>query len=299
VPAPSAALRFDAPDIDKLQRDAQQFSVFSIWAGPYERMAYWRTPAAISPGTTPAVEDFIVEPSEAGDTLKWGIQTVACSSVCTNPTVDVAIFTADQWAAFMAGTSTTATNVWPMQGSNSANSQVLSVAGQYFIAFFDNASNFTDRTVLWSRSVTKEDVVRDVLLSTFSALRAANVTYSSVTDTFFTDWQHVRRVTQSLEASSANCIDGSFVFASVAELLGMQPVMIYKTGHAFMGIRSAPESSVIWPIETTQVGLTTSPFAAYQTAISERSAAIGVDPIYQEVDVATMRMRGVTPLVQQ
>lgn len=101
------------------------------------------------------------------------------------------------------------------------------------------------------------------------------------------------------QTASANCIDGSFVFASVAELLGMQPVLIYKTGHAFMGIRSAPESPVIWPIETTQVGATTTPFAAYSTAIEERSAAMGIDPIYQEVDVAMLRGRGVTPLVQQ
>ena len=176
----------------------------------------------------------------------------------------------------------------------------MSAAGQYYIAFINVASDGADRSVSWTRTVTKEDVVRDVLLATFQALRAADVAYSDIVSTFFSDWQHVRRVTQSLEAASANCIDGSFVFASVAELLGMQPVLIFKTGHAYMGIRSGPGSSVIWPIETTLVGSTsTTPMDAYYTAINNRSADKTNDPSYQEVDVATLRARGVTPLVQQ
>ncbi len=139
-----------------------------------------------------------------------------------------------------------------------------------------------------------------MLLATFQALRAANIKYADITNTFLSGWQHVRRVTQSLETASANCIDGSFVFASVAELLGMQPVIIIKTGHAYMGIRSSPGSSVIWPIETTMVGLTTAtPLDAFTTAIAHITTDRANDPNYQEIDIATMRGRGVTPLVQQ
>jgi hypothetical protein len=80
----------------------------------------------------------------------------------------------------------------------------------------------------------------------------------------------------------------------------MQPVLIQKTGHAYMGIRSAPGSSVIWPIETTMVGdLTATPFQAYQTGLSEMNADKTNDPLYQEIDIATVRANGVTPLVQQ
>jgi hypothetical protein len=289
----------NAPDIDTLQRLAQQHSVFAQWPDSYERAPYLRTTAALSPGGAPASEGFIFEPSEVGTSVSWTIQSITCSSLCTNMTVDVALFTSDQFTAFTAGTSTTAMAVWSAQVSGAQNSQVIATAGQYVLAFFNNNSNFTDRTVQWKRSVTKEDVVRDVLLSTFSALRAANLTYSTVTDTFFTGWQHVRRVTQSLEDASANCIDGSFVFASVAELLGMQPVLILKTAHAYMGIRSAIGSPVIWPIETTLVGSTATPLQAYGTAITNRAADMATDPNYQEIDVATLRSRGVTPLVQQ
>jgi len=289
----------NAPDVDKLQRLAMQYSVFALWNGPYERDPYWRPSVALPSGTYTS-ETFVLEPSEAAQSFAWQIQSVTCS-VCTSQAVDVAIFTADQFSAYVAGTSNTATAVWPSQGTGAYGSRVLGASGQYYIAFINSSSNIVNRTVTWARTVTSEDVVQDVLLSTFEALRAAGLTYSTITSTFFSDWQHVRRVTESLETASANCIDGSFVFASVAELLGMQPVLITKTGHAYMGIRSGvPGSSVIWPIETTMVGQTAvAPFDAFTTAIANMKTDKATDPMYQEVDITTMRGRGVTPLVQQ
>jgi hypothetical protein len=154
--------------------------------------------------------------------------------------------------------------------------------------------------VSWTRSVTREDVVRDLLTSVFSALRKLGVTYTSVTNTFFDGWQHVRRVSESVQALSANCIDGTLVFASVAELLGVEPVLIFRTGHAYVGVRSAPGSPIIWPIETTLVGNSAAtPLDAYITAINNRANDTATDPSYQEVDVATARQAGITPLVQQ
>jgi hypothetical protein len=287
----------NALDIDKLQRLALQYSAFGVWDsgnGPYQRNPYWRT-TTVSSGTL-ASEIFIVEPSEANLPYAWALQSVTCSS-CTSQTVDVAIFTPDQYDSYLKGTSTTATAVWLAQAGGSSGSQVLGAAGQYVIALISSDSA---RNVTWTRTVTREDVVRDVLLAIFQTLRAGSLTYSDITSTFFSDWQHVRRVTQSLETASANCIDGSFVFASVAELLGMQPVLIFKTGHAYMGIRSAPGSSVIWPIETTMVGsTTTTPFQAYETGIVNELSDRAKDPNYQEIDIATLRTRGVTPLVRQ
>ena len=153
----------------------------------------------------------------------------------------------------------------------------------------------------WARSVTREDVVRDLLTSLFSALRGLGITYSSVTNTYFDDgWQHVRRVSESIQALSANCVDGALVFASAAELLGVEPVVIFRSSHAYVGIRSAPGSSVIWPIETTMVGSpSTSPWDAYLYAMTARQKEMTTDSVYQEVDVATMRQEGITPLVQQ
>jgi len=176
--------------------------------------------------------------------------------------------------------------------------KVTPASGFYYLVLV-NPDAAAGRAVTWGRSVTREDVVRDLLLSVFSALRSLKVTYTSVGNTYFDGWQHVRRVADSIAALSANCIDGSLVFASAAELLGLEPVLITKSHHAYVGIRSAPGSSTVWPIETTLVGdATTTPLDAYLAAITNRANDIRMDPQYQEIDVATMRNRGVTPLVQ-
>jgi hypothetical protein len=62
----------------------------------------------------------------------WAVGTVTCSA-CIDETVDVALFTSAQFAAFTAGTSNTAVVVWNAQGSGSNGSQVLSSAGEYVL----------------------------------------------------------------------------------------------------------------------------------------------------------------------
>jgi hypothetical protein len=294
----------NALDVDKLQKLAQQYSVFGTspaWgdgSSPYQRSPYSRS-SVISPGASVAIA-FAVETTEATNPFTtWLIQAVDCS-LCTDPSVDVRLYTAAQYNAAVAGTSTATTASWSSQGANAIDTRVLGTAGQYVVVFSNPESNFVDRTVTWSRSVTMQDVLRDVLLATFSALRAAGVTYSSVTSTFFAGWQHVRRVTTSLETLSANCIDGTFVFASVAEFLGLQPVLLLRSDHAYVGLRSGFKgSSVVWPIETTLVGSSATPAQAFDTAITNLVNDRANDPTHQEVDIVTLRSRGVTPLVQQ
>jgi hypothetical protein len=284
----------NAPVMDQLQRLAQQSSVFSNFGNgdPYSRDPYART-VSLDPAHYTS-ELFFVEP---GEPLQWLLAQVTCSG-CSNPDVDVYLLTPDQMDAWTQGTGSAATAVWPGQESGAKQSQSLA-PGFYNLVLFNNDAS-SGRDIVWARSVTREDVVRDLLTSVFSALRSLGVTYTSVTGTYFDDWQHVRRVGESIQALSANCIDGSLVFASVAELLGVEPVLIFKTGHAYMGVRSAPGSSIIWPIETTMVGnASASPWDAYLTGMYERVDDAKMDPAYQEIDLATMRDRGITPLVQQ
>jgi hypothetical protein len=283
----------NAPVVDQLQRLAQASSVFSNFGNgnPYARAPYART-ANLDPGGSAGELIYV----ESGESLEWAIGPVTCSG-CLDTTVDVYLLTPSQLDGLTKGTSIAATAVWNAQ-SQGADVTVSPSAGFYYLVLV-NADAAAGRAATWSRSVTREDVVRDLLLSLFSALRSLKITYTNVTGTYFDGWQHVRRVADSIAALSANCIDGSFVFASAAELLGLEPVLITKSGHAYVGIRSAPGSSTIWPIETTLVGnATATPFDAYVTAIANRAGDIKTDPQYQEIDVATMRERGVTPLVQ-
>lgn len=45
--------------------------------------------------------------------------------------------------------------------------------------------------------------------------------------------------------------------------------------------------------------MTAAPFDAFTAAIANMQTDKATDPTYQEVDIATLRTRGVTPLVQQ
>ena len=285
----------NAPVIDQLQRLAQANSVFSNFGNgedPYHRDPYARK-VTFDPSTY--ISELIYV--EGGENVTWALSQVTCAS-CTSPGVDVYIMTPDQLQGWINGTSTAATAAWSNQVTGAQQTQALAPGFYYFVVF--NTDGAAGREVVWTRSVTREDVVRDLLTSLFSALRSQGVTYTSVTNTYFEGWQHVRRVSESIQALSANCIDGALVFASAAELLGVEPVLLFPTGHAYVGIRSAPGSPVIWPIETTMVGNpSTTPWDAYLYAMTARSTEITTDPIYQEVDVATMRRAGITPLVQQ
>jgi len=283
----------NAPVIDQLQQLAQASSVFSNFGNgdPYARAPYARM-ANLDAGGSSGELLYL----EAGEPLEWVIGPVTCGG-CADASVDVLLLTPAQLDALNKGTSTAATGVWNA-ATQGADVKVTPASGFYYLVLV-NPDAAAGRAVTWGRSVTREDVVRDLLLSVFSALRSLKVTYTSVGNTYFDGWQHVRRVADSIAALSANCIDGSLVFASAAELLGLEPVLITKSHHAYVGIRSAPGSSTVWPIETTLVGdATTTPLDAYLAAITNRANDIRMDPQYQEIDVATMRNRGVTPLVQ-
>ena len=283
-----------APVIDQLQRLAQPNSVFSNFGNgdPYHRDPYQRK--VTFPPSTYTSELIYVE---SGEQVAWQLAQVSCAS-CASPGIDVYILTPDQFQGWAAGTSTAATAAWSNQVTGAHATPSLAPGFYDFVVC--NTDGAAARDLLWTRSVTREDVVRDLLTSLFSALRGLGVTYTSVTNTYFEGWQHVRRVSESIQALSANCIDGTLVFASAAELLGLEPVLLFPTGHAYVGIRSAPGSPIIWPIETTMVGdPSATPMDAYLYALTSRSKELTMDPNYVEVDVAAMRKAGITPLVQQ
>ena len=66
--------------------------------------------------------------------------------------------------------------------------------------------------------------------------------------------QRVRLPKVTIAEKSANCIDGTVLFASLFENLGLEPLIIIIPGHAFIGIRLAPNSNETLFIETTMVG---------------------------------------------
>lgn len=97
--------------------------------------------------------------------------------------------------------------------------------------------------------------VRKEVKAIFNAVRKSGISYVNSTLSFgIRDAQRVRLPKESINEKSANCIDGSVLFASLFENIGLEPLIILVQGHAFIGVRMAPNSNEILFIETTIVG---------------------------------------------
>jgi hypothetical protein len=88
----------------------------------------------------------------------------------------------------------------------------------------------------------------------FEALRRSGISYVSSIVTFgnFTgEAQRVRLPRETLTLDSANCIDVSVAYASAMENIGLSPVIVIIPGHAFTGVRLAPNSRDILYLDLT------------------------------------------------
>jgi hypothetical protein len=226
-----------------------------------------------------------IEPDES---LAWKLLTVDGGGV------DVYAFTGPQFTAWAKDESDVATKVWSEQTTGATEGAKLPPGWYLFVVYNPHDQV---RAVEWTRIVTRQDVAGDALQSIYVALKALSTKYSNITDSYFQNWQHVRLASEVIAARSANCIDGSLLFSSVLELVGMEPVLIFKTGHAYVGVRAAPDSPRIWPIETTAIG--TADFEdAFDFAVNSLAADGKNDPKFRLVPVKTARGRGILPLPQ-
>lgn len=66
--------------------------------------------------------------------------------------------------------------------------------------------------------------------------------------------ERVRMPGESLTRSSANCIDGVVIYASLFENLGMDPEVVLVPGHAYFALREAQNSDTFLYLETAITG---------------------------------------------
>jgi hypothetical protein len=170
--------------------------------------------------------------------------------------------------------------------------------GTYHVVYYNLGTNILDRTVTRRRPMTKWEVTYYQANAIFDELRSRGLTYINLTGSgFFSSAQNVRYPSESLSGQGANCIDGSLLFASALEALGMEPVlaMSSQAGHAFAVVRCWQGSTdCVVPIETTMIG-GTSTFndAAITAGTNWDSWRTGGH--LQTVDIKAMRALGLTP----
>ncbi len=102
----------------------------------------------------------------------------------------------------------------------------------------------------------KLDVVKSEFFSIWYYLAERGVKYSNATETGVADdgyaSQRVRLPSEIISSKQANCIDGTILMASFAMNIGLDPVLIIRPGHMYLGIKA--ESKRYLFIETTMIG---------------------------------------------
>lgn len=105
--------------------------------------------------------------------------------------------------------------------------------------------------------------------------------------------ERVRLPEESLRRDSANCIDGAVLYASAFENLGMDPVIALVPGHAYVGVRVAPESPKYLYIETALTAR-----ASFENSV--RAARFGMARYPKSrirlIPIAEARQAGIYPM---
>ena len=115
------------------------------------------------------------------------------------------------------------------------------------------------------------DMVRLQVFAVWNVLQRNHIHYSSVTTPSAASpsghvySQAVRFIDQSIVSQQANCVDGSVLFASLMYKIGIQPVLVHKPGHMFVGYYLDEGHKQVEFLETTMLGAGHQPVIAART----------------------------------
>lgn len=298
-----------AKAIDQLLKDAASYSRCNAMVG-------YQTPACMdaaavswSPSTMTTPPGYCATwnlPAKAGTVYDLTVQA-SCSSLCTSSNATFYVFTQSDWQ----GTKTSPIRTVSDLGS-STGSFLVPADDTYVLAACNPSSNFTDRnfTVTAAGNPTLTGVV-DQMSAIFLALKARGMQYVNVPQDFFgAASQNVKFPVESLATASANCIDGTLVFASALESMAMRPGIVVVPGHAFVAVLASETADPCiagnWiPIETVMVSSSTpaeavkSDLANHMPSVTQvfadgcaGSASQSVNTVY---DVRSLRAYGILP----
>jgi len=174
-----------------------------------------------------------------------------------------------------------------------------------------------------------QDEVLSQVFAIWNALQRRGIKYSDVSTTIpskFVYSQTVRLLDDTVEASQANCVDGSVLMASILQKIGLDTYLVMVPGHCFLGFSDGnTEDETMFFLETTMLGsdnlkpvkdlprlpakIKKNEFSAsYATFVSalekgkenytehEAAFASNEDPETQLISISEARAMGVMPL---
>jgi hypothetical protein len=111
--------------------------------------------------------------------------------------------------------------------------------------------------------------------------------------------QRVRLPRESLSDQSANCIDGTVLFASLLEAISLNPAIVIVPGHAFLAWETGRNSNEWKYLETTMVSTHTFDEACTQAELTAAAwkASAGAGPAMLTLwSMRELRAQNITPL---
>jgi len=124
-----------------------------------------------------------------------------------------------------------------------------------FVGYQTDAAGITRQAfAIWSALQRRR--VRYSNIATPSASSPSGNVYS----------QAVRFVDETMDSQQANCVDGSVLFASALYKIGIQPILVLKPAHMFVGYWLDKAHSSYQFLETTMLGLGRQPRSLSESA---------------------------------
>jgi hypothetical protein len=264
-------------EVQKLLSAAANYSVFKSMAG-YQKLGYV---ANYSYSVAPGQCSFAFTTYVAKQVVK--VSAEAAGGASNN-------------ASYLLLDSAATTIMGSTALGSFTSSKEITASGVYMHAMCNPSSNWSNRTFTVARTMGANEVAEDQLAAIFQALKAKGILYTSVAEDFFAGAQNVKTPGESLVTNSANCIDGTLVFASALEALSMEPILVVLEDHAYVAVRQYPGAPLeSWSaLETTMVGTATA--AAAISKGNQRLTDEEVNGKFEALlDVKQLRSIGIVP----
>ncbi|MCT4664991.1 MAG: DUF3320 domain-containing protein [Flavobacteriales bacterium] len=160
--------------------------------------------------------------------------------------------------------------------------------------------------------------VKQQIAAVFQALQELKITYVNPPISFEWQGQRIRTADQIFEHKMGTCLDTSILFSSCLEAIGLYPILIFKKGHAYLGVwlsdtlfpdavnddsslienRIADGIHEILLLETTT--LTDGNQQAFEEAIEIAKDTFKKEAEFEYfVDIKRARLAGIRPIAQR
>jgi hypothetical protein len=151
-----------------------------------------------------------------------------------------------------------------------------------------------------TNSLDLASVSRDQVKAIFNALKNKySIVYINSVISYPNGTQRIKFPEDAIHLKSANCIDGTILFASALENIGLNPYLVIVPGHAYLTWDTWPGSGLVDVLETTMVGTSTfeqanaAGLTEYNNEIQSGHFTSGVSAW---LDIKYLRSVGITPL---